>query len=61
MTAWRALFAVAVLRLGIAPGDVWSLSAGEWSALAQAAGLGADALGAADLETLVQQYPDETS
>ena len=59
MRTWRALFAFAVLRLGLSPGDVWALSVGEWTALA-AAGGGAAGFDRADLETLLRQYPDET-
>lgn len=64
MKTWRALFAFAVLRLGLAPGAVWALSVGEWTAIAEAAaaaGAGADGLDGAALEHLLQQYPDETS
>ena len=61
MRTWRALFAFAVLRLGLSPGDVWALSVGEWVALAANAGAGAAGFDRADLETLLRQYPDEPS
>lgn len=58
---WRALFAFAVLRLGLSPGAVWALSLSEWIALVDASGFSDVGFGRADLRNLIQLYPDKKS
>ncbi len=61
MTSWGALFAFAVLRLGLSPAAFWALSIVEWRALAKAGAPVPQAMNREGLMALIKQYGGENA